>query len=64
MTDNTIDVDAVLAAMIERKRVNSIDIMDAVFVRDGKVLKASYKARDSHRFTGLCTGDFVASTEF
>ena len=61
MTDNTIDVDAVHDAQIERHRVNSIDIMEAVFVRDGKVLEVSRLERDYFRFTGLNNVFFVSN---
>ena len=61
MTDNTIDVAAVHAAMFERHRVNSINIMDAVFVRDGKVLEVPQAERSEFKFTGLANVDFVAS---
>lgn len=59
MTDNTIDVDAVLDAMIERRRINSINIMDAVFVRGDKVLEVTQAERDKWKFTGLGITDFV-----
>ena len=59
MTENTIDVDAVHDAMIERRRINSINIMGAVFVRDGKVLEVTQTERDEWKFTGLNITDFV-----
>ena len=61
MTDNPIDVDAVHDALIERRRVNSIDILEAVFVRDGKVLNITHAQRQEFRFTGLANVNFVAS---
>ena len=61
MDKNRIDVDAVLDALTERRRVNSIDIMEAVFMRDGKVLEVTHSARDDFRFTGLCNTDFVGT---
>ena len=61
MVDNTIDVNDVLDAMIERRRVNSINIMDAVFVRDGKVLEVTQAERSDYKFTGLGIVDFVAT---
>ena len=45
--------------MIERSRVNSINIMDAVFMRDGKVLEVTQTERDEWKFTGLGITDFV-----
>ncbi len=59
MTKKTIDVDAVIDAMIERGRVNSINIMEAVFVRGDKVLKVTKAERDEWKFTGLSISDFV-----
>ncbi len=59
MTDNTINVNAVHDAWSERRRVNSIDIMEAVFVRDGKILKVTRAERESFRFTGLGNESFV-----
>ena len=59
MTDNTIDVDAVHDALIVRRRVNSINVMDAVFVRDGKVLEVTAERRNEWKFTGLHIIDFV-----
>ncbi len=63
MTDNTIDVDAVLDAMIERRRINSINIMDAVFVRGGKVLEVTRAERDKWKFTGLGITDFLVTVD-
>ncbi len=59
MTDNRIDVDAVHDALIERRRVNSINIMDAVFMRGGEVLEVTQDARSEWKFTGLHIADFV-----
>ena len=59
MAENTIDVDAVVDAMIERRRINSINLMDAVFVRGDKVLEVTQAERDKWKFTGLSITDFV-----
>ena len=59
MTDNTIDVDAVHDAIKERRRINSINIMDAVFMRGDKVLEVTKDERGEWKFTGLLTTDFV-----
>ncbi len=59
MTDNTIDVDAVHDAMIERRRINSINLMEAVFVRGDKVFHVADAERAEWKFTGLNITDFV-----
>lgn len=43
----------------ERRRLNRINIMDAVFTKNGKEIKVSHKQREEWQFTGLNTTDFV-----
>ena len=59
MTENTIDIDAVYDVMIERRRINSINIMDAVFVRGDEVFHVAQAERSKWKFTGLSITDFV-----
>ncbi len=61
MTENTIDVDAVRAASIERARINAIGVRDAVFMRGDKVLKVTRAERDKWKFIGLGVTDFIFS---
>ena len=56
---NNIDVNAVLKALTERRRINSIPLEDAVFIYDGDVVEVSLEARRSFRFTGLNNIDFI-----
>ncbi len=66
MTEKTIDVDAVIAATLKRERINSIDIMDAVFMRGDKVLEVTQEVRDNWKSIGLHVTDFTYAyfTEF
>ena len=59
MTDNTIDVDAVIRHLAALRVINAIDFMDAVFMRDGKVLEVSHAYRDDFRFTGLSNSYYI-----
>ena len=45
----------------ERRRLNRINIMDAVFTKNGKEIKISYKQREEWKYTGLGTTNFVMS---
>jgi len=55
-----IDLDEVKDILERKSRINRINIMDAVFVQNNKEVKVSEAARDSFRFTGLNTIDFVS----
>jgi hypothetical protein len=54
-----VDVDEVMRLITRRREINSIPIMDAIFVRDGRPVEISSEIRDEHRFTGLSLCDFV-----
>lgn len=61
MTMNEIEIDAAFEITDKRRLINKIDIRDAVFVRNGSVIKVPANVRDDFRFTGLSTIDFVLS---
>ena len=61
MADNMIDVDVVLDAFRKRQQVNSINIMDVVFMREGNILEVPWARRAKFRFTGLSIDYFVRS---
>lgn len=56
-----IDLDEVVEIAQKRSRINDIDILDAVFVRNGVVIDVDTKTREDFKFTGLCTIEFVLS---
>ncbi|NQU59216.1 MAG: hypothetical protein HQ513_18450 [Rhodospirillales bacterium] len=58
---NEIEIDAAFEITDKRRLINKIDIRDAVFVRNGSVIKVPANVRDDFRFTGLSTIDFVLS---
>ena len=59
MADMTIDIDAVFDALKERRRVNSINLMHASFMRDDKVLYVDQATRRAFKYTGLNNTSFI-----
>ena len=57
-----IDVEEVLEALQERRRINAIDLRyAAIFIKNGKVVPVSVEEREKFAFTGLSNTDFVAN---
>ncbi len=58
-TGDIIDLDEADYIQDRRRRINGVKIMDAVFLRGGKIIAVPDMVRTEFRFTGLSTIDFV-----
>ena len=56
---NVIDLAEAISVVQKRARINSVNIMDAVFMQNGKKIKVSKMVREHWKFTGLDTIDFI-----
>lgn len=57
--NNVIDLTEVEMLLKRRAAINSIDVRDAVLVRNNKVVEVDKETREGWRFTGLNTIDFA-----
>jgi len=59
--DNIIDLDEVEYIQSRRRRINSISVLDAVFMKDGTVIRVPNREREEFKYTGLSNIDFISS---